>query len=275
MLAAVRATRAARSLVQDTRTDAYPPPRLHRFCRFLGDVEQHRDQPTRVLQVVAATGELVPARSIFEFIRQAATEQVEVCREISRRGLAMPREIPIDEPFASAIDFHFAGIEKGLKNWEDYDISVAGYSFGERQPRGSILSFLVDRDALAVLARAQRTADVVARSADAWADPVMANVLPFVEASPWTGDVAAFLGAVCSTACGGAGTDGLWLEVSEAADYRGASLLERGHFLDTRRLILARRWYSTDAFILVCRRRLSGARRRFRLRVRRSPAGAC
>ena len=239
VLLAVRATRAARSKVDGAGTG--PPVRKHRFL-----IERTGALDTvTVLKVVTKTGELVPATSLCQFVQQAAAEQLEVYREIQRRGLRMPSELPIDAPYNAAVGT-FTGIEKGRRKWDAYvDSELRAFEYDEYDnddydndryacdgvpgdPTGRTLSFLVDAAAIAALAKRQASADAATLAlGQALADDVVGNVLPFVAALPRDDDeVVAFLKAQCSTDCGGAGAKGLYLEVAESEDYKGRHLAD-------------------------------------------------
>ena len=230
VLAAVRATRAARSTVDGAA--AGPPLQKHSFLACFGDVE-----PTHscVLEVVNKDGDSVPATSLCQFIQQAAAEQLEVYREIKNRGLLMPRELPIAAPYKHAVTSDFTGVDKGMHNWRAYkELWEAGEADREPcasvpgQPRGRVLSFLVDAEAIAALVERQASADAATLAlGQALADDVVGNVLPFVAMLPRDDDeVVAFLKAQCSTDCGGAGANGLYLEVAESEDYKGRHLAD-------------------------------------------------
>jgi len=218
VLLAVRATRAARSKVDGAGTG--PPVRKHRFL-----IERTGALDTiTVLKVVTKTGELVPATSLCEFVQQAAAEQIAVYREIQRRGLRMPSELPIDAPYNAAVGT-FTGIEKGRRKWGAYvEEWVPGPSDRYAcdgvpgDPTGRTLSFLVDTEAIATLAQRQVSAGATALAlGQALADDVVGHVLPFVGALPRNDDEAiAFLMYQCSTECGGTGADGTYLEVAES-----------------------------------------------------------
>ena len=230
VLAAVRATRAARSTVDGAA--AGPPLRKHSFLACLGDPEP---TSSSVLHVINKDGDSVPATSLCQFVQQAAAEQMEVYREIQRRGLLMPRELPIDFPYKQCVTSDFRGMDKGLHNWQAHqELLATGQIDGEAcepvpgQPRGRVLSFLVDAEAIAALAERQASADATAVAlSQALAEDVVGNVLPFVAALPRDDDeVVAFLKAQCSTDCGGAGAKGLYLEVAESEDWKGRHLAD-------------------------------------------------
>ena len=230
VLDAVHATRAARSTIDGAA--AGPPLRLHNFLACLGDVEF---TGSCVLEVVNKDGDSVPATSLCQFVQQAAAEQMEVYREIQRRGLLMPRELPIDFPYKQCVTSDFRGMDKGLHNWQAHqELLATGQIDGEAcepvpgQPRGRVLSFLVDAEAIAALAERQASADATAVAlSQALAEDVVGNVLPFVAALPRDDDeVVAFLKAQCSTDCGGAGAKGLYLEVAESEDWKGRHLAD-------------------------------------------------
>ena len=230
VLDAVYASRAARSTIDGAA--AGPPLRLHNFLACLGDVEF---TGSCVLEVVNKDGDSVPATSLCQFVQQAAAEQMEVYREIKRRGLLMPRELPIDFPYKQCVTSDFTGMDKGLHNWQAHqELLATGQIDGEAcepvpgQPRGQVLSFLIDAEAIAALAERQASADATALAlGQALADDVVGHVLPFVAALPRDDDeVVAFLKAQCSTDCGGAGANGLYLEVAESEDYKGRHLAD-------------------------------------------------
>ena len=230
VLAAVRGTRAARSKVDGVGTGQ--PLRAHRFLLTGGAMN---NAGIKVLEVVTRTGELVPATSLCQFVRQAAAEQLKVYREIQRRGLQVPRELPIAAPYKHAVTSDFTGLDKGLHNWRAYqELLEAGEADCEAcdsvpgQPRGRVLSFLVDAEAIAALAEQQASADATAVAlGQALADDVVGNVLPFVAALPRDdNEVVAFLKAQCSTDCGAAGAKGLYLEVAESEDWKGRLLAD-------------------------------------------------
>ena len=230
VLAAVRGTRAARSKVDGAGTGR--PLRAHRFLLTGGAMNY---AGIEALEVVARTGVLVPATSLCQFVRQAAAEQLKVYREIQRRGLPMPRELPIDAPYRAHVR-GFTGIDKGLRKWLGYaELCALGHDGGEPayeyvpgEPTGRILSFLVDAEAIAALVERQASADAATLAlGQALADDVVGNVLPFVAALPRDDDeVVAFLKAQCSTDCGGAGANGLYLEVAESEDWKGRLLAD-------------------------------------------------
>ncbi len=230
VLAAVRATRAARSTVDGAA--AGPPLRKHSFLACLGDPEPTRSS---VLHVINKDGDSVPATSLCQFVQQAAAEQLEVYREIQRRGLQVPRELPIAAPYKHAMTSDFTGLDKGLHNWRAYqELLEAGEADCEAcdsvpgQPRGRVLSFLVDAEAIATLAERQASADATAVAlGQALAEDVVGHVLPFVAALPRDDDeVVAFLKTQCSTDCGAAGAKGLYLEVAESEDWKGRHLAD-------------------------------------------------
>ena len=230
VLDAVYASRAARSTIDGAA--AGPPLRLHNFLACLGDVEF---TGSCVLEVVNKDGDSVPATSLCQFVQQAAAEQMEVYREIKRRGLLMPRELPIDFPYKQCVTSDFTGMDKGLHNWQAHqELLATGQIDGEAcepvpgQPRGQVLSFLIDAEAIAALVERQASADATALAlGQALADDVVGHVLPFVAALPRDDDeVVAFLKAQCSTDCGGAGANGLYLEVAESEDYKGRHLAD-------------------------------------------------
>ena len=219
VLLAVRATRAARSKVDGAGTG--PPVRKHRFL-----IERTGALDTvTVLKVVTKTGELVPATSLCQFVQQAAAEQIEVYREIQRRGLRMPSELPIDAPYNAAVGT-FTGIEKGRRKWGAYVEAFEYDGQNDRyacdgvpgDPTGRTLSFLVDTEAIATLAERQVSAGATELAlGQALADDVLGHVLRFVGALPRNDDEAiAFLKYQCSTECGGTGADGTYLEVAES-----------------------------------------------------------
>merc|ERR1712091_92890 len=182
VLAAVRATRAARSTVDGAA--AGPPLRKHSFLACLGDPEP---TSSSVLHVINKDGDSVPATSLCQFVQQAAAEQLEVYREIKNRGLLMPQELPIDAPYKHAVKW-FTGMDKGLHNWQAHqELLEAGEADCEAcdlvpgQPCGRILSFLVDAEAIAALAERRASADAATLAlGQALADDVVGNVLPFV-----------------------------------------------------------------------------------------------
>jgi hypothetical protein len=219
VLLAVRATRAARSKVDGAGTG--PPVRKHRFL-----IERTGALDTvTVLKVVTKTGELVPATSLCQFVQQAAAEQIEVYREIQRRGLRMPSELPIDAPYNAAVGT-FTGIEKGRRKWGAYVEAFEYDGQNDRyacdgvpgDPTGRTLSFLVDTEAIATLAERQVSAGATELAlGQALADDVVGHVLPFVGALPRNEEEAiVFLKYQCSTECGGTGADGTYLEVAES-----------------------------------------------------------
>ena len=222
VLAAVRGTRAARSKVDGVGTGQ--PLRAHRFLLTGGAMN---NAGIKVLEVVTRTGELVPATSLCQFVRQAAAEQLKVYREIQRRGLRMPRELPIDAPYRAHVR-GFTGIDKGRRKWNGYaELRFLGhhgdenaYEYVPGEPRGRILSFLVDAAAIAVLAERQASAGAtVVALGQALADDVVGNVNSFIGVIPRNDEEAiAFLKNQCSTDCGGSGSDGTYLEVAESED---------------------------------------------------------
>ena len=230
VLAAVRGTRAARSKVDGAGTGR--PLRAHRFLLTGGAMNY---AGIEALEVVTRTGVLVPATSLCQFVRQAGAEQIEVYREIQRRGLQVPRELPIAAPYKHAVTSDFTGLDKGLHNWRAYqELLEAGEADREHcdgvpgDPTGRVLSFLVDAKAIAALAEQQASADATAVAlGQALAEDVVGNVLPFVAALPRDDDeVVAFLKAQCSTDSGGAGAKGLYLEVAESEDWKGRHLAD-------------------------------------------------
>ena len=236
VLDAVRETRGARSTVTVVAGAATAPLRRHHHFKFgftSGVVPYEMEgegENVKILKVaLAETGELVPATSLCQFVRQAASESLEVYREIQRRGLRMPLELPIDAPYKEAVGT-FTGIDKGMVKWRRYneqDLSFYPWEVFPGEPTGRILSFLVDAAAIAALAERQASADAAARSlAPALSDDALGGVLPFVGALPRTDEEAvAFLRGECSTACGGAGADGTYLEVAESEDPTKGRLL--------------------------------------------------
>ena len=220
VLAAVRGTRAARTKVDGA--GAGQPLRAHRFL-LTGDAMNYA--AIEALEVVARTGVLVPATSLCQFVRQTAAEQLEVYREIQRRGLAMPRELPIDAPYRAHVR-GFTGIDKGLRKWLGYaELCALGHDGGEPayeyvpgEPTGRILSFLVDAAAIAELAERQASAGAtVLALGRALPDDVVGKVLSFIGVIPRTDEEAiTFLKGQCSTDCGGTGSDGTYLEVAES-----------------------------------------------------------
>ena len=122
----------------------------------------------KILKVaLAETGELVPATSLCQFVRQAASEQLDVYREIQRRGLRMPRELPIDAPYKEAVGT-FTGIDKGMVKWRKYneqDLSFVPRC--SREPTGRILSFLADAGHAALAERRASAADAAEAFPDA------------------------------------------------------------------------------------------------------------
>ena len=222
VLAAVRGTRAARSKVDGAGTGQ--PLRAHRFLLTGGAMN---NAGIEALEVVARTGELVPATSLCQFVRQAAAEQLEVYREIQRRGLPMPRELPIDAPYRAHVR-GFTGIDKGLRKWLGYaELCALGHDGGEPayeyvpgEPTGRILSFLVDAAAIAVLAKRKASAGAkVLPLAQALPDDVVGKVLSFISVIPRNDEEAiAFLKGQCSTDCGGTGSAGTYIEVAESED---------------------------------------------------------
>ena len=230
VLAAVRGTRAARSKVDGAGTGQ--PLRAHRFLLTGGAMN---NAGIEALEVVARTGELVPATSLCQFVRQAAAEQLEVYREIQRRGLTMPRELPIDAPYRAHVR-GFTGIDKGLRKWLGYaelcalghDGSYAAYEYVPGEPTGRILSFLVDAAAIAVLAKRKASAGAeVLALGQALPDDVVRKVLSFIAVIPRNDEEAiAFLKGQCSTDCGGTGSDGTYLEVAESLTPDGEPYVE-------------------------------------------------
>ena len=230
VLAAVRGTRAARSKVDGAGTGQ--PLRAHRFLLTGGAMNY---TAIEALEVVARTGVLVPATSLCQFVRQAAAEQLKVYREIQRRGLRMPRELPIDAPYRAHVR-GFTGIDKGRRKWNGYaELRMMGdhggedaYKYVPGEPRGRILSFLVDAAAIAVLAERQASAGAtVVALGQALADDVVGRVLPFVGALPRNDEEAiAFLKDQCSTDCGGTGSNGTYLEVAESVTPEGEEYVE-------------------------------------------------
>ena len=222
VLAAVRGTRAARSKVDGAGTGR--PLRAHRFLLTGGAMNY---AAIEALEVVTKTGVLVPATSLCQFVRQAGAEQLEVYREIQRRGLPMPRELPIDAPYRAHVR-GFTGIDKGRRKWNGYaELRFLGhhgdedaYEYVPGEPRGRILSFLVDAAAIAVLAERQASAGAtVVALGQALADDVVGNVNSFIGVIPRNDEEAiAFLKNQCSTDCGGSGSDGTYLEVAESED---------------------------------------------------------
>ena len=230
VLAAVRGTRAARSKVDGAGTGQ--PLRAHRFLLTGGAMN---NAGIEALEVVARTGVLVPATSLCQFVRQAAAEQLEVYREIQRRGLPMPRELPIDAPYRAHVR-GFTGIDKGLRKWLGYaELCALGHDGGEPayeyvpgEPTGRILSFLVDAAAIAVLAKRKASAGAkVLPLAQALPDDVVGKVLSFIAVIPRNDEEAiAFLKDQCSTDCGGAGSNGTYLEVAESVTPEGEEYVE-------------------------------------------------
>ena len=232
VLAAVRGTRAARSKVDGAGTGQ--PLRAHRFLLTGGAMN---NAGIEALEVVTRTGELVPATSLCQFVRQAAAEQLEVYREIQRRGLRMPRELPIDAPYRAHVR-GFTGIDKGLRKWLGYaELCALGHDGGEPayeyvpgEPTGRILSFLVDAAAIAVLAKRQAPVGATALAlGQALADDVVGHVLPFlfVGVLPRNDEeTVAFLKDQCSTDCGGTGSNGTYLEVAESVTPEGEEYVE-------------------------------------------------
>ena len=232
VLAAVRGTRAARSKVDGAGTGR--PLRAHRFLLTGGAMNY---AAIEALEVVTKTGVLVPATSLCQFVRQAGAEQLEVYREIQRRGLPMPRELPIDAPYRAHVR-GFTGIDKGLRKWLGYaELCALGHDGGEPayeyvpgEPTGRILSFLVDAAAIAVLAKRQAPVGATALAlGQALADDVVGHVLPFLFAHvlPRNDEEAvAFLKDQCSTDCGGTGSNGTYLEVAESVTPEGEEYVE-------------------------------------------------
>ena len=220
VLAAVRGTRAARSKVDGAGTGQ--PLRAHRFL-LTGDAMNYA--AIEALEVVARTGVLVPATSLCQFVRQAGAEQLEVYREIQRRGLPMPRELPIDAPYRAHVR-GFTGIDKGRCKWDGYaELCALGHDGGEPayeyvpgEPTGRILSFLVDAAAIAVLAKRKASAGAkVLPLAQALPEDVVGKVLSFISVIPRNDEEAiAFLKGQCSTDCGATGSNGTYLEVTES-----------------------------------------------------------
>ena len=232
VLAAVRGTRAARSKVDGAGTGR--PLRAHRFLLTGGAMNY---AGIEALEVVTRTGVLVPATSLCQFVRQAGAEQLEVYREIQRRGLPMPRELPIDAPYRAHVR-GFTGIDKGRRKWDGYaELRMMGdhggedaYKYVPGEPSGRILSFLVDAAAIALLAKRQAPADATALAlAPAMVDDVVGHVLPFlfVGALPRSDEEAiAFLKGQCSTDCGGTGSNGTYLEIAESEDIEKEQYVE-------------------------------------------------
>jgi hypothetical protein len=230
VLAAVRGTRAARSKVDGAGTGQ--PLRAHRFLLTGGAMN---NAGIEALEVVTRTGELVPATSLCQFVRQAAAEQLEVYREIQRRGLTMPRELPIDAPYRAHVR-GFTGIDKGLRKWLGYaELCALGHDGGEPayeyvpgEPTGRILSFFVDAAAIAVLAKRKASAGArVLPLAQALPDDVVGKVLSFIGVIPRNDEEAiAFLKDQCSTDCGGTGSNGIYLEVTESLTPDGEPYVE-------------------------------------------------
>ena len=230
VLAAVRGTRAARSKVDGAGTGQ--PLRAHRFLLTGGAMN---NAGIKALEVVTRTGVLVPATSLCQFVRQAAAEQLEVYREIQRRGLRMPRELPIDAPYRAHVR-GFTGIDKGLRKWLGYaelcalghDGGEAAYKYVPGEPTGRILSFLVDAAAIAVLAKRKASAGAkVLPLAQALPDDVVGKVLSFISVIPRNDEEAiAFLKGQCSTDCGGTGSNGTYLEVAESLTPDGEPYVE-------------------------------------------------
>ena len=220
VLAAVRGTRAARSKVDGAGTGQ--PLRAHRFLLTGGAMNY---AAIEALEVVTKTGVLVPATSLCQFVRQAGAEQLEVYREIQRRGLPMPRELPIDAPYRAHVR-GFTGIDKGHRKWLGYaelcalghDGGEAAYKYVPGEPTGRILSFLVDAAAIAVLAKRKASAGAkVLPLAQALPDDVVGKVLSFISVIPRNDEEAiAFLKGQCSTDCGATGSNGTYLEVTES-----------------------------------------------------------
>ena len=232
VLAAVRGTRAARSKVDGAGTGR--PLRAHRFLLTGGAMNY---AAIEALEVVTKTGVLVPATSLCQFVRQAADEQLEVYREIRRRGLTMPRELPIDAPYRAHVR-GFTGIDKGRRKWDGYaELRMMGdhggedaYKYVPGEPSGRILSFLVDAAAIALLAKRQAPVDATALAlGQAMVDDVVGHVLPFlfVGALPRSDEEAiAFLKGQCSTDCGGTGSNGTYLEIAESEDIEKEQYVE-------------------------------------------------
>ena len=230
VLAAVRGTRAARSKVDGAGTGQ--PLRAHRFLLTGGAMN---NAGIKALEVVTRTGVLVPATSLCQFVRQAAAEQLKVYREIQRRGLRMPRELPIDAPYRAHVR-GFTGIDKGLRKWLGYaELCSLGHDGGEPayeyvpgEPTGRILSFLVDAAAIAVLAKRKASAGAkVLPLAQALPDDVVGKVLSFIGVIPRNDEEAvAFLKDDCSTDCGGTGWNGTYLEVAESVTPEGEEYVE-------------------------------------------------
>ena len=240
VLDAVRETRGARSTVTVVAGAATAPLRRHHHFKFgftSGVVPYEMEgegENVKILKVaLAETGELVPATSLCQFVRQAASEMLEVYREIQRRGLRMPRELPIDAPYKEAVGT-FTGIDKGLRKWLAYQ-ELSEYGHADRvafdcvpgEPSGRILSFLVDAAAIAELAQRQATAGAAGLAlGQALADDALGHALRFVGALPRNDDEAiAILKYQCSTDCGGTGADGTYLEVAESEDPTKGRLL--------------------------------------------------
>ncbi len=230
VLDAVRETRGARSTVTVVAGAATAPLRRHHHFKFgftSGVVPYEMEgegENVKILKVaLAETGELVPATSLCQFVRQAASEQLDVYREIQRRGLRMPRELPIDAPYKEAVGT-FTGIDKGMVKWRRYneqDLSFYPWEVFPGEPTGRTLSFLVDAAARSL--------------SPALSDDALGGVLPFVGALPRTDEEAvAFLRGECSTACGGAGADGTYLEVAESEDPTKGRLLAEVILFSTR-----------------------------------------
>ena len=229
VLDAVRATRALRSKVDAAGTG--PPVRKHIY--LFGVLEPCERLGVLTVKVVTKTGELVPATSLCQFVQQASAEQIAVLREIQRRGLRMPRELPIDAPYNKAVGT-FTGIDKGLRKWLAYQ-ELSEYGHADRvafdcvpgEPSGRILSFLVDAAAIAELAQRQATAGAAGLAlGQALADDALGHALRFVGALPRNDDEAiAILKYQCSTDCGGTGADGTYLEVAESEDPTKGRLL--------------------------------------------------
>jgi hypothetical protein len=240
VLGAVRATRAARSMVDGAGSG--PPLRAHLFRYSDSPRDCDPLEKTSSITVVTKSGELVPATSLCQLVQQAAAEQIEVYREIQRRGLRMPRDLPMDTPYADVLWSSFTGIDKGRRKWDAYQENLEyGHADGNAhdyvpgETSGRILSFLVDAAAIAELAKRQASADAAALAlSQALTDDVLGNVLSFIGAIPRNDEEAiAFLKDQCSTDCGGTGADGVYLEVAESED-SGRGLMTEALILSTR-----------------------------------------
>ena len=96
------------------------------------------------------------------------------------------------------------------------------------EPTGRILSFLVDAAAIAVLAKRKASAGAkVLPLAQALPDDVVGKVLSFIDVIPRNDEEAiAFLKGQCSTDCGGTGSNGTYLEVTESLTPDGEPYVE-------------------------------------------------